>query len=145
MQSKRDYKIECPDWLKLKVNFKVAKLTADCESVSIEADVYEIINVGMEKKFKTGTSTLYVGAGVDGTFFKDVLSAEVSQQFYIVFDSNNQFADLGMRGGGSFDIASGLFGENFTYDFSMSSGFSNEYSTSSEWVQKFEKYLGYLP
>lgn len=144
-QSKRDYKIECPDWLKLKVNFKVAKFSADCEAFSVEADVYKILTVGAEKKFKTGTSTLYVGASVDGTLFKDVLSAEVNQQFYIVFDSNNQFADLGMRGGGSFDIASGLFGENFTYDFSMNSGFSNEYTASSEWMQKFEKFLGYLP
>lgn len=144
-KSNRDYKIECPSWLKIKMNVKMVKISADCESFNVEADVYEIINVGAEKKFKTGTSTLYVGAGVDGTLFKDILSAEVSQQFYIVFDNNNQFADLGMRGGGSFDIASGLFGENFTYDFSMNSGFSNEYTASSGWLEKFEKYLGYLP
>jgi len=143
--SKRDYEIKCPEWLKINLSLGVAKLKADCEAYSVEADVYKILTVGMEKKFKTGTSTLYVGASVDGKFFKDVLNTEVSQQFYIVFDNNNQFSDLGMRGEGSFDIANGLFGEKLEYDFSMNSGFSSEYTQSSEWVEKFEKYLGYLP
>jgi hypothetical protein len=143
--SNRDYEIKCPEWLKINLSVGVAKLKADCDAYSVEADVYKILTVGMEKKFKTGTSTLYVGASVDGKFFKDVLNAEVSQQFYIVFDNNNQFSDLGMRGEGSFDIANGLFGEKLEYDFSMNSGFTSEFTQSSEWMEKFEKYLGYLP
>ncbi len=145
LQSSRKVNIECPSWLKLSFSVSVAKVKADCDGFNVEADVYKLIKVGAEKSFKTGSSTLYVGAGVDGTFYRDILSTEVSQTFYIVFDNNNQFSDLGMRGTGSFDIANGMFGEEFTYDFSMSSGFSSNLEAKSGWVEKFEKAVGYLP
>jgi Tfp pilus assembly protein PilF len=144
IQSKRDYDIKCPDWLKVNFSVKVAKIKADCQAFNVEADVYKMINVGMTKTFKTGSTTLYVGAGVDGKFYKDVLSSKLSQQFYIVFDNNNQFADLGMRGTGSFNIASGMFGETFTYDFSMSAGFNSNLTATSDWVKKVQQAMGAL-
>lgn len=145
LQSTRKVELECPSWLKINFSVSVAKVKADCDGFNVEADVYKLIKVGAEKSFKTGSSTLYVGAGVDGKFYKDILSTEVSQTFYIVFDNNNQFSDLGMRGTGSFDIANGMFGEEFTYDFSMSSGFSSNLEAKSGWVEKFEKAVGYIP
>lgn len=142
--AKHHFDLNCPDWLKLNVSLKIAKLKADCQAVTIEAEVYELLHVGMEKKFRTGTSTLYVGAGLKGAILDGTLSGELTQQLYIVFDNNNEFADLGMRGTGSFDIAKGMFGESLSYDFSMNNGFSSTIAAKSDWVNKLEKIAGYF-
>ncbi len=141
--SARNVDMQCPDWLKVNVKLFVAKLSADCEGYSIEADVYKLIQVGGEKKFKTGTSTLYVGAGIDGSF-KGVASGSIQQQFYIVFDNNNDFADLGMRGSASGDLAGGMIGAEFGYDFSMNSGFNAQGKVKSGWIENYEKAMGYI-
>ncbi len=140
-ESARNIDLQCPSWLKINLSLKVAKLKADCEGYNVEADVYKLIQVGAEKKFKTGTSTLYVGAGISGSF-KNVASGSIKQQFYIVFDHNNDFADLGMRGGASGDLASGMIGAEFGYDFSMNSGFNAQGKVTSKWVTNYEKALG---
>lgn len=141
--SARNVDLKCPDWLKLNVSLKVAKLKADCNSFNIEADVYKLINVGMEKKFKTGTSTLYVGAGVSGKF-KSLASGSIKQQFYIVFDNNNEFADLGMRGSASGDLVSGAVGAEFSYDFAMNAGFNAQGRVKSNWITNYEKAMNYV-
>lgn len=141
IESNHSFDFKCPDWLKIEVSLKYAKLSADCDAYNIEADVYGLISVGAEKSFKTGTSTLYVGAGIDGSW-QGVAEGSISQQFYIVFDSNNQFADLGMRGNGSGELAGGLIGAEAGYDFSMNSGFNGQVEVKSGWIEQYEKVLG---
>ncbi|ULQ58300.1 hypothetical protein KJS94_08845 [Flavihumibacter rivuli] len=143
LAANHDFKLDCPDWLEFEVSLKLAKLKVNCESYNIEADVYGIINVGAEKQFKSGTSTLYVGAGIDGSF-KEVAEGEITQQFYIVFDHNNQFSDVGMRGTANGELAGGMIGAEFGYDFSMSSGFNAQGKTNSAWVENYTKALGYV-
>jgi tetratricopeptide (TPR) repeat protein len=143
IESARSVDLKCPDWLKLNVSLKVAKLKADCNGYNIEADVYKLIQVGAEKKFKTGTSTLYVGAGISGKF-KSFASGSIKQQFYIVFDNNNEFADLGMRGSASGDLASGAVGAEFSYDFAMNAGFNAQGKVKSNWITNYEKALNYV-
>jgi tetratricopeptide (TPR) repeat protein len=143
IESARNIDLKCPDWLKVNVSLKVAKLKADCNAFNIEADVYKLIHVGMEKKFKTGTSTLYVGGGISGKF-KSLASGSIKQQFYIVFDNNNEFADLGMRGSASGDLASGAVGAEFSYDFAMNAGFNAQGKVKSNWITNYEKALNYV-
>ncbi len=143
LESARNIDLQCPSWLKLDVSLKVAKLKADCNGYNVEADVYKLINVGLEKKFKTGTSTLYVGAGIKGSF-KGVASGAIKQQFYVVFDQNNEFADLGMRGSASGDLASGAVGAEFSYDFAMNSGFTAQGKVKSNWISNWEKAMNYV-
>jgi tetratricopeptide (TPR) repeat protein len=139
--SARNIDIKCPEWLKLKLSLKVADLEADCSGFSIEADVYGLIKVGAEKSFESGTSTLYAGAGIDGSF--GIAEGEITQKFYIVFDQNNQFADLGIRGSASGNI-SGAIGAEFTYDIAMNAGFNAQSEVKSEWIENYEKALGFV-
>lgn len=139
--SARSINIQCPEWLKLSLKLKVADLQADCSGFSIEADVYELVKVGAEKSFETGTSTLYVGAGIDGSF--GIAEGEITQKFYIVFDHNNEFSDLGMRGTASGSI-SGAIGAEFGYDIAMNAGFNAQHEIKSEWLESYEKALGYV-
>jgi tetratricopeptide (TPR) repeat protein len=143
LESARNIDLQCPSWLKIDVSLKVAKLKGDCNGFNVEADVYKLINVGLEKKFKTGTSTLYVGAGIKGSF-KGLASGSIKQQFYVVFDQNNEFADLGMRGSASGDLASGMIGAEFGYDFSMNSGFNAQGKVKSNWITNYEKALNFV-
>lgn len=143
LKSAREVDIQCPSWLKMNVSLKVASLKADCEGFNIEADVYKLIQVGAEKKFKTGTSTLYVGAGISGSF-KSVASGSIKQQFYVVFDHNNEFADLGMRGSASGDLAGGMIGAEFGYDFALNAGFNAQGAVKSKWVTNYEKALNFV-
>lgn len=143
IESARSVDLKCPDWLKLNVSLMVAKLKADCNGYNIEADIYKLIHVGAEKKFKTGTSTLYVGGGISGKF-KNIASGSIKQQFYIVFDNNNEFADLGMRGSASGDLVSGAVGAEFSYDFAMNAGFNAQGKVKSNWITNYEKALNYV-
>ncbi len=143
IESARTVDLQCPSWLKLNISLKIAKLKADCNGYNIEADIYKLIQVGAEKKFKTGTSTLYVGAGISGSF-KKLASGSIKQQFYIVFDHNNEFADLGMRGSASGDLVSGAVGAGFSYDFAMNAGFNAQGSVKSNWITNWEKAITYV-
>lgn len=143
IQSARNVNLKCPDWLKMNISLSVATLKADCSSFTIEADVYKTIQVGAEKKFTTGTSTLYVGAGISGSF-KNVAAGSISQQFYVVFDHNNEFADLGMRGSASGNLVSGAIGADVSYDFAMNAGFNAQGKIKSDWITKYEKVLNYV-
>ncbi len=144
IESARNINLQCPSWLKMEMKLMVAKLKADCNGFNVEADVYKLINVGLEKKFKTGTSTLYVGAGIEGSF-KGVAKGSIKQQFYVVFDNNNEFADLGMRGSATGDLAGGMIGAEFGYDFALNGGFNAQGKVKSGWVEKWEKAITYLP
>jgi hypothetical protein len=61
-----------------------------------------------------------------------------------VFDNNNQFADLGMRGNASGRLAGGAMGAEFGYDFAMNSGFNSQAEVKSDWITKYEKALNFV-
>jgi tetratricopeptide (TPR) repeat protein len=143
IESTRNVDLQCPSWLKIEVSLKLAKLKADCEGYNIEADVYKLITVGAEKKFKTGTSTLYVGAGIEGSW-KGVAEGSIKQEFYIVFDNNNDFADIGMRGGGKGSLGGGMIEVELGYDFAMNSGFNGQATAKSPWIETYEKALNFV-
>lgn len=143
LESARSINLQCPSWLKLNASFLVAKVKADCNGYSIEADVYKLIHVGAEKKFKTGTSTLYVGGGISGKF-KNMAEGSIKQQFYVVWDANNEFADLGMRGSASGSIVNGALGVEFGYDFAMNSGFNAQGKVKSNWIENYEKAMKWV-
>lgn len=135
--AKHDFDFDCPSWMKLNFSLHVAKLKADCQSYGIEVTIEEIFKIGGEKKFKTGTSTLYVGLGVDAKFH-NVISGKASQQLYVVFDQNNDFADLGIRGDVSGTVINGMLDGKIGYDFAMNGGFSTQGEIKSKWVGMLE-------
>ncbi len=143
IESARNVDIQCPSWLKLNTSFLVAKIKADCNGYNIEADVYKLIHVGAEKNFKTGTSTLYVGGGIEGKF-KSMAKGSIKQQFYVVWDANNDFADLGMRGSASGSIVNGALAADFSYDFAMNSGFNAQAKVKSNWIDNYEKAIKFI-
>lgn len=143
IESARAIEFQCPSWLKVNASLLVAKLKADCNGFNIEADIYKMIHVGVEKKFKTGTSTLYVGGGIEGKF-RNMAKGSIKQQFYITFDHNNEFSDLGMRGNATGELAGGAIGADFSYDFAMNAGFNAQGKVKSDWITKYEKALNYV-
>ncbi|HUC80725.1 MAG TPA: hypothetical protein VMR70_07390, partial [Flavisolibacter sp.] len=143
IESSRNIDLNCPSWLKLNVSFLVAKVKADCQAFNVEADVYKLIHVGMEKKLKTGTSTLYVGGGISGKW-KGMAEGSIKQQFYVVWDQNNEFADVGMRGSASGSLAGGMIGAEFGYDFALNSGFNAQGKVKSTWIDNYEKALNFV-
>ncbi len=143
IKSARNINLSCPSWLKMSMSVGVAKLKADCAGFGVEAGIYKLIHVGAEKKFATGVSTLYVGAGIEGSF-KKIAKGSIKQQFYVSFDHNNEFADLGMRGSASGDLVSGALGADFSYDFALNGGFNAQGKVKSNWVDNYEKAMNYV-
>jgi hypothetical protein len=97
--AKHDLDLQCPAWLNIKLDLTMVKLSADCSKYGIEGG--EGIMGGYEKNFKTGVSTLSVGAGVKANF--GAAKASAVQMIYVSLDNNNQMTDIGLRGsaGGS--------------------------------------------
>lgn len=97
--AKHDLNLQCPAWLNIKLDLTMVKLSADCSKYSIEGG--EGIMGGYEKNFKTGVSTLSVGAGVKANF--GAAKASAAQMIFVSFDNDNQMTDIGLRGsaGGS--------------------------------------------
>jgi len=89
-----DIKLDCPSWLNIKLDMSMLKFGADCNKYTIEGG--EGLMGGFEKNFKTGVSTLSVGAGVKANF--GIAKANASQMVYISFDNNDQMTDVGLRG-----------------------------------------------
>jgi len=91
--------LDCPSWLNIKLDLSMLKLSADCSKYAIEGG--EGLMGGYEKNFKTGVTTLSVGAGVKANF--GAAKASAVQMIYVSFDNNDQMTDIGLRGsaGGS--------------------------------------------
>jgi len=140
IKSARRADLKCPSWMKMNIPLQVVTLKADCNEFNVEAGFYKTFHAGVTKQFKTGTSTLYVGAGLEGRW-KEVSHGSIKQQFYVVFDHNNQFADVGMRGEVSGDLVYGAFGAEAKYDFAMNAGFNAQGKIKSDWVSKYEEKL----
>lgn len=105
-----DLNLQCPAWLNIKLDLSMVKLSADCSKYGIEGG--EGIMGGYEKNFKTGVSTLSVGAGVKANF--GAAKASAAQMIFVSFDNNNQMTDIGLRGsaGGSIGYSTdGVIGD----------------------------------
>jgi tetratricopeptide (TPR) repeat protein len=95
-------KPDCP--LNLKIPFIVGKLSLDCSSFSIAGG--EGIKMGYKKSFKTGQSTLSIGAGISLETPGALASASVNADggFYVTLDRDGNFTDVGVK----FDAGAGI-------------------------------------
>jgi len=96
IESSRQIDFRCPGWMNISISLGIASMKTSCSSYSIEGG--ELVQWAYEKDFKTGTSTLAAGAGVDASF-QGILKASANHMLYLSFDNNNKFADMGIRGG----------------------------------------------
>ncbi|MBN9384594.1 MAG: hypothetical protein J0H74_27820 [Chitinophagaceae bacterium] len=87
--------LDCPSWLNIKLDLSMLKFSADCSKYAIEGG--EGLVGGYEKNFKTGVTTLSLGAGIGANFGAAKVSA--AQMIYISLDNNDQMTDIGVRGG----------------------------------------------
>lgn len=142
LQANHDFKLECPDWLKVSIPLKVAKVSLDCEAFTVTADVYKLITVGAEKKFKTGTSTLWVSAGVDAEFAK-YGKLEMTQKIYVVWDHNNEFSDIGLKGTGKVEIDH-VGSVEMGYNFGLNSGFDAQPKVENSIGEQVDKVMGLI-
>ncbi len=142
LQANHDFKLECPEWLKLEIPVKVAKLKLDCSEFSIEANAYDLLEIGIKKEFKTGSSTLWVGAGVDAEFAK-YGKVEMKGEMYVVWDQNNQFSDVGLRGSGQVSVEQ-MGSAEMQYGFGLNSGFTSETSVKNDFAETLDKASGFI-
>lgn len=85
--------IELPCALKLSVPLAIAKVTLDCKKIKVEGG--EGLLGEVEYEFKSGNTTLGIGAGVKlNVPFVD-LSAK--QMGYVTFDRNGEYVDAAMK------------------------------------------------
>lgn len=94
IEASHNLELDCPSWLNIKLDLTMFRLSADCSKYAIEGG--EGLIGGYEKNFKTGVSTLTVGAGVKANF--GAAKAEAVQMIYISLDNNEQMTDIGIRG-----------------------------------------------
>lgn len=79
---------------KIVVPLVVAKVSFDCTSVGVEGG--EGVIVGAQYEFKTGNTTLSIGAGIETNV--PFISAGATQQAYVTFDNNGNYSDAGIKG-----------------------------------------------
>lgn len=95
IQTNRDWDLKCPAFLNMEVDLGFGKIKADCSKYAVEFG--KVLMGGYEHDFKTGSSTLLVGAGVKADFFSKIGKAGIKEMLYITWDKNNEFADFGVR------------------------------------------------
>jgi hypothetical protein len=100
IESDQAWKIDCPAWLNVEVDFDGLVLKVDCNKYAIE--VGESIMGGFEHEFKSGRSTLLLGPASKAEFLG--LTAEFKTQLFLAFDNNKQFADFGVKNTGELGI-----------------------------------------
>jgi len=101
IQSDRNWKLICPSWLNAQAKIGTVSVKIDCDKYAIEAG--ETIIGGYEHEFKTGRSTLLLGAGTKAEFMG--ITAKAKTQAFLTFDKDNQFADFGVRNTESIGIS----------------------------------------
>lgn len=102
VQSDREWRMNCPDWLNLEVDLGGATVKADCKKYAVE--IGALIMGGYEHEFKTGKSTLLIGVGVKDKI-GGILKVEAKSQFYLTFDNNKEFSDFGIRTTGKLGLS----------------------------------------
>jgi Tfp pilus assembly protein PilF len=79
---------------KITVPLVVAKASFDCNGAEVEGG--EGLIVGAAYEFKSGNTTLSIGAGIETNI--PFVSAGAKQQVYVTFDSNGNYSDAGVKG-----------------------------------------------
>jgi tetratricopeptide (TPR) repeat protein len=93
LEADRKWRMDCPPWLNIEVDFEGMVVKADCNKYVIEAG--STIMGAFEHEFKSGKSTLLIGPGIKGNF--GPLAGEIKTQAFITFDNNKQFSDFGLK------------------------------------------------
>ena len=116
--------------------FGMVKAELNCEGLKFSGSV-ELLKFGLEKKFKSGTSTIWVGAGIEEKW-KGVFEVEATQKLYVVWDKNNVCTDAGVKGTGKASIKE-IVDVEFGYTFGVNSGFDGSPKVSGDLASKVEK------
>lgn len=95
IMANRNWDLKCPAFLNMEVDLGFGKIKADCNKYGMEFG--KSLMGGFEHDFKTGSSTLLIGAGVKADFFAKIGKAGIKEMLYITWDKNNDFADFGVR------------------------------------------------
>jgi tetratricopeptide (TPR) repeat protein len=125
IESSRKVNLNCPEGLKLNLKLKMINIKADCENYSLSGS-YGIFKGGYSHSFKTGSSTLSAGVGLKADFFKAVGKASISQMVYVSWDNNNNFTDLGLKGGAGMGLDENLLGVDAEYTLGINSGYHGD-------------------
>lgn len=139
--SNRLFEIMCDKGIGTQLPFGMVKVHLNCEGLTFSGTV-ELLKFGMEKKFKTGTTTIWIGGGVEANF-KDVFEVEATQKLFVVWDKNNVCTDAGLSGTGKLSI-SNIESSEFGYSFGVNSGFNAEFKTANDFSSKVDKVMGFL-
>ncbi len=107
IESSRKIDFSCPSWLQFNVGLGPVAFSGNCGAFSVSGG--ELFQWAYEKNFQTGTSTIAGGVGV-GANFGGIFNASANHMIYLTYDNNNQFVDLGVRGGAS--LGAGLESES---------------------------------
>jgi len=142
LESNRLYEIFCKRGIGGSLPFGIAKVHINCERLELGASL-EFIKFGYEKKFAAGTSTVWVGAGVDGGM-DGIMKIEANQKLFMVFDKNNTFTDAGVSGGMKITIEQVMNG-GFDYSMGVNSGFNSGYKSEYTFVKNVNKAMGFMP
>lgn len=139
--SNKLYEIVCKKGIGGKLPFGMVSVNLNCERFEMSASV-EFLKFGLEKKFATGTSTIWVGAGVEGGV-EGIMSIEATQKLYMVFDKNNVFSDAEVSGTMQMGYTHLIKG-GFNYSMGVNSGFNAGYKGEHIFVNNVNKAMGYL-
>jgi tetratricopeptide (TPR) repeat protein len=94
IESNRLWNLSCAPWMNVEVEFFSAALKADCNKFAIEGG--SALMGAYEHEFKSHQSTLLLGPGMKGDI-GGVINGEVKAQFFLTFDENLGFSDLGIK------------------------------------------------
>ena len=132
IESDRNWKVQCPEWLNAKIDFNGMAVSVDCSKYTIEAG--SSLVGAYEYEFKSGNSTLLLGPSTKAEFLG--IKATMKEQLYITFDKNKQFADFGVRATADVSVSAAPFklgpgiklggtiaGYQVTNSWSVNSGF----------------------
>lgn len=139
--SNRLFEIMCDRGIGGQLPFGMVKVNLSCEGIKFSGTV-ELLKFGMEKSFRSGTSTIWIGGGVEANF-KDVFEVEATQKLFVVWDKNNVCTDAGMSGTGKLSV-SNIQSTEFGYSFGVNSGFNAEFKTENDFANNVDKIMGFL-
>lgn len=140
--SNRLYEIFCKKGIGGKLPFGVVSVNLNCERFEMSASV-ELLKFGVEKKFTTGTSTVWIGGGLEAEF-EGIYKIEATQKLFLVWDKNNVFSDAGVSGTGQITVKHIMKG-GFGYSFGVNSGFNASYTKPEyTFINNINKAMGYM-
>lgn len=147
IQSDHNWRMACPAWLNVNIDFGGPSLKADCSKFAVE--VGKAWTAGYEHEFTTGKSTFLVGPASKIEFLGGLVKAESKTQAFLTFDKNKEFADFGIKNtmklgasvspirAGSLKLGTNLGSVEMSNSIGINSGFKSDYKVKG-WVKIFE-------